>query len=385
MKRKLIVFTLLAGFVLFAFTGCGSKISKSSGASPSSSASSSGLSTANVSTIIGIAGDVTSQSITLSLVKEYDATVTTSQSATSSTAASPSVAAVSPSAAKASASVSSSPSLSTSASASPSASASAASPSTSAAALIGNANKAYAMTGKTQTIAPTSSTLVILETQGYIAGTLSNIERGDFLAVVLSDNTVISIIDNGPGTEYSSTYNGTTGGSSSAMGGTSTSAKPSTSPGVTSTGAAVIYTVAVDDLNIRSGPGTSYESLGKLKKGTQVTGTLSGSWVKVNYNGKTGYLSLENLTAAGSGTASSSASPSPSAVASGVTDNATSASYSVTNETLNVRSGPGTTYESLGKLSKGDKVTGTITGGWLKLDYKGKTGYVSAQYLSLVT
>ena len=49
---------------------------------------------------------------------------------------------------------------------------------------------------------------------------------------------------------------------------------------------------------------------------------------------------------------------------------------------LNVRSGAGTGYSTIGSISKGDKVTGVDENGWLKFDYNGKTGYVSAKYLS---
>ena len=58
-------------------------------------------------------------------------------------------------------------------------------------------------------------------------------------------------------------------------------------------------------------------------------------------------------------------------------------SYTVTPSIgLNVRKGPGTTYGKLGALAKGEAVTVTsIAGGWGTIDYRGKTGYVSMQYL----
>lgn len=49
---------------------------------------------------------------------------------------------------------------------------------------------------------------------------------------------------------------------------------------------------------------------------------------------------------------------------------------------LNVRKGPGTGYGILGSLKKGKTVTLTgYKGGWYKIDYNGKDGYVSGSYI----
>ena len=52
--------------------------------------------------------------------------------------------------------------------------------------------------------------------------------------------------------------------------------------------------------------------------------------------------------------------------------------------TVNIRKGPGTSYESLGKLSMNDKVIalGKAVDGWQKIRYNEKTAYVYATYLS---
>ena len=58
---------------------------------------------------------------------------------------------------------------------------------------------------------------------------------------------------------------------------------------------------------------------------------------------------------------------------------------------LNVRSGPGTNYSQYGMLSKGTSIsiTGTKTGSdgkkWYVTPYKGKTGYVAAQFVTIKT
>ncbi|MBC8630926.1 N-acetylmuramoyl-L-alanine amidase [[Eubacterium] tenue] len=56
----------------------------------------------------------------------------------------------------------------------------------------------------------------------------------------------------------------------------------------------------------------------------------------------------------------------------------------VTTDGLNVRSGYGTGYPSIGKLSKGEKVEIVETkDGWHKIKYKGSYGYVSGKYIQI--
>lgn len=53
---------------------------------------------------------------------------------------------------------------------------------------------------------------------------------------------------------------------------------------------------------------------------------------------------------------------------------------------LNVRSGAGTKYKAVGKLTKGTKVTlHSKTGSWYKITYKSKTAYISASYVTVTT
>ncbi len=59
--------------------------------------------------------------------------------------------------------------------------------------------------------------------------------------------------------------------------------------------------------------------------------------------------------------------------------------YKVTVSSLNVRSGPSTKYKKLGALQKGYKIyNGIKSNGWVSFTYNGKTGYCSADYLTLV-
>ena len=121
--------------------------------------------------------------------------------------------------------------------------------------------------------------------------------------------------------------------------------------------------VTASSLNVRSGAGTNYSVLGSLIKGSKVEViSESNGWSKIKYNGSVGYVSSKYLTT------SSTAN--------------TTTKY-VTASSLNVRSGAGTNYSVLGSLSKGSKVEViSESNGWSKINYNGSVGYVSSQYLS---
>ena len=119
--------------------------------------------------------------------------------------------------------------------------------------------------------------------------------------------------------------------------------------------------ITADAVNFRSGPSTSYSSIGKFNKGDKVEYLgESGSWIKVKYSNKTGYVYGEYVEKYSS-----------------------SATKYVNTTSLNFRSGPSTSYSIIGKLSSGTKVEVISTSnGWSKIKYDGKTGYVSSKYLS---
>jgi len=62
---------------------------------------------------------------------------------------------------------------------------------------------------------------------------------------------------------------------------------------------------------------------------------------------------------------------------------ATTTDYYVVKRDVNVRSGPGTQYLVLFKLSKNDEVEHVLTSGnWHKIRHLGRTGYVNSKYFS---
>ena len=121
--------------------------------------------------------------------------------------------------------------------------------------------------------------------------------------------------------------------------------------------------VTGSQLYIRSGPGTNYDAIGSVSKGDRVSileqvkigdmtwGCIEGGWISLSY------VYMDGTTGEGSGTGT------------------------VTGDDLNIRSGPGTKYNSVGSLDKGDSVKiyaqitigdmtwGCIDGGWISMSF----------------
>lgn len=126
------------------------------------------------------------------------------------------------------------------------------------------------------------------------------------------------------------------------------------------------------NLNLRTGAGTTYKVVTVIPKGKQVTLiSKHGTWYKVSYSGKTGYVSSTYLKQV-----TSTTTPKP---------NAQIIKYATT-DNLNLRTGAGTTYKVVTVIPKGKQVALISKHGtWYKVNYAGKTGYVSSQYLKLLT
>ena len=121
--------------------------------------------------------------------------------------------------------------------------------------------------------------------------------------------------------------------------------------------------VTGDTLNVRSGPGTGYNGVGSLNYGARVNilqritvgGTTWGCTDK-------GWISMDYVYVDG-------------------TEGEKSGTGTIIGDDLNIRSGPGTGYGSVGSLDKGDTVKileqikvgnttwGCIDKGWISMDY----------------
>ncbi len=131
--------------------------------------------------------------------------------------------------------------------------------------------------------------------------------------------------------------------------------------------AASTYTTTAN-LNLRKSASTSGTILMTIPSGKAVTylGT-HGSWYKISYGGKTGYVSSQYVKVSSTMTTSSTKT------------------YTTT-VNLNLRKSASATGTILMTIPSGRNVTylGTY-GAWYKVSYGGQTGYVSSQYLKATT
>jgi len=151
-------------------------------------------------------------------------------------------------------------------------------------------------------------------------------------------------------------------------------------PAVTATPWPVEGTLAVR-VNVRGGPGTSYASLGLLNPGEKVlifAQDPTGSWYQVRYPAATGglgwvtaqFVQIPTGTQVPPPVASTPAGPGGRVL-----------------QRLNVRSGPGLSFDSLGMLEPDLLVSLTgknTTASWLQIDYPSGPGghaWVTAQYI----
>lgn len=133
--------------------------------------------------------------------------------------------------------------------------------------------------------------------------------------------------------------------------------------------------VTASSLRLRSEDNTNSATLAKAPKGSNVTleEDMGNGWYKVTYNGTTGYMSGDWLNVTlDDGTEIPAAEDNASEQKRGL----------ITASVLNVRSGAGTDYKKVGSLKAG-AVVDIVTdagNGW----YQIKSGYISAEYVTLV-
>lgn len=142
-----------------------------------------------------------------------------------------------------------------------------------------------------------------------------------------------------------------------------------------------------DPLTVRKGPGSSYGKLGSLAKGKSfnITGKstdkLGVVWYRLNFNGKTGYVSSVYIKVTNTSSGESSSSDTP------VTN--TKGTVNTKKGPLTVRSGAGTKYAKVGTIKKGTvfDINGQAKDSsgvvWYKFVFNGKNGYVSSKYIKI--
>ena len=138
---------------------------------------------------------------------------------------------------------------------------------------------------------------------------------------------------------------------------------------VTGTAVNKTGTVTASELNIRKGPDTSYDSVGKYHKGDKVTITeVKGNWGKTSK----GWISMKYVTTTENTTTdktdkTETTDPKYTTL---VTDGSTTSKgkVTITIGSLNVRYGPGSSYEVVKKVNKGTTHTYyQVKGDWVRI------------------
>lgn len=154
---------------------------------------------------------------------------------------------------------------------------------------------------------------------------------------------------------------------------------PGTQPGPTGT------RYASARLNLRGGPGTSYGIVATMPAGAAVTltGETANGFSKVTYNGAAGWSATQFLGTSG-GQSGSGNNGSTGNNGSGVPVGSTVTGSATTTASLNLRSGPATSYAIRQTMPGGVRVElmGGGQGGFLPVRYNGVTGWASATYLN---
>ncbi|OCA86966.1 SH3 domain-containing protein [Bacillus sp. FJAT-27986] len=179
-------------------------------------------------------------------------------------------------------------------------------------------------------------------------------------------------------------YGGKTGWvSSSYLKANSAAAKPTSStPSAVAKPQQEVTYQATANLNLRSSSSTKGSILTTIPKGKSVTYvSKSGSWFKVKFSGKTGWVSSSYLKANSAAAKPTNGTGTPSTVAKPQQE----VKYQAT-ANLNLRSSASTKGSILTTIPKGKSVTYVSkSGSWFKVKFSGKTGWVSSSYLKGVT
>ncbi|MGL4451822.1 MAG: SH3 domain-containing protein [Sarcina sp.] len=137
---------------------------------------------------------------------------------------------------------------------------------------------------------------------------------------------------------------------------------------------------SVSVLNVRTGAGTTHSIQDKLPLNTKirVNYKTQNGWYNISYSGKTGFVSSDYIKLVeGGNTGGGTTTPETGNI------NKNGTVINVTTS-LNVRTGPSTSYSIKDKISSGKVVKVNYEkDGWYNISYDGKIGYVSKSYIKL--
>ncbi|MGL5576234.1 MAG: SH3 domain-containing protein, partial [Sarcina sp.] len=137
---------------------------------------------------------------------------------------------------------------------------------------------------------------------------------------------------------------------------------------------------SVSALNVRTGAGTTHSIQDKLSLNTKVRVNYKtqNGWYNISYSGKTGFVSSDYIKLVeGGNTGGGTTTPETGNI------NKNGTVINVTTS-LNVRTGPSTSYSIKDKIPSGKVVKVNYEkDGWYNINYDGKIGYVSKSYIKL--
>lgn len=142
------------------------------------------------------------------------------------------------------------------------------------------------------------------------------------------------------------------------------------------------FQVTAESLNVRSGPGTNYSTIGSVVKGQKFVPfetELNGAWGKIKLpNGRVGWVSMRYMKSMDNCNEENNSSSSQIKEENWI---------GVVTANLNVRTGAGTNYSVKTTLPKGTEVEVKYeVNGWYKVEYKYRGrfdfGHVSKSYVS---
>ncbi|WP_343348660.1 SH3 domain-containing protein [Terrisporobacter petrolearius] len=126
------------------------------------------------------------------------------------------------------------------------------------------------------------------------------------------------------------------------------------------------------NLSVRKGPNTTYTKVGSLHKNVKVTivAKTNNGWYKIKFNNGYAYVSSQYI-----------------AIANNKPSETPYSANGTANNNVNVRKGPNTTYAKVGSLKRNAKVTvvAKSSNNWYKIKLNSGYGYVSSQYITIIT
>lgn len=165
----------------------------------------------------------------------------------------------------------------------------------------------------------------------------------------------------------------------------SAQAAPTAAPTQVTSPTGLLAVVNAARLNVRETPQATGRQISQVTRGQQfpaLARSNDGGWVQINANGVTGWVSSAYVSLIGAGNLPTGTTTTPGTTA----PSSTGLIVTATPYTVNIRSGPSTTFPRVARMAAGQ--TATVIGRnaanqWYQISYNGIVGWVTAQYAVL--